>query len=44
LIRRELSKLNEEKSKEITKIQDELNSEKEKSMVDRDKCLRLEKV
>jgi len=44
LIRRELSKLNEEKSKEISKIQDELNAEKEKSMIERDKCVRMEKV
>ena len=44
LIRRELSKLNEEKSKEISKIQDELNAEKEKSMIERDKCVRLEQV
>lgn len=43
LIRRELSKLNEEKSKEIHKIQDELNAEKEKAISERDKCLRLEK-
>lgn len=43
LIRRELSKLNEEKSKEIQKIQEELNTEKEKSLIERDKCVQLEK-
>lgn len=43
LIRRELSKLNEEKSKEIQKIQEELNNEKEKSLIERDKCVQLEK-
>lgn len=43
LIRKEICKLNEERGKEIAKIQEELNSEKEKSMVERDKCLRFEK-
>lgn len=43
LIRKEITKLNEERGKEIQKVQEELNSEKEKAMIERDKCLRLEK-
>ena len=44
LIRKEICKLNEERGKEILKVQEELNAEKERSMIERDRCLRLEKV
>ncbi len=43
LIRKEISKLNEERGKELLKVQEELSSEKERAMIERDKCLRLEK-
>ena len=44
LIRRELAKLNEEKSKDIARVQDELTSEKDKFILEKEKCLKLEKV
>ncbi len=44
LIRKELAKLNEEKCKEIAKIQDELNQEREKNLNERDRAQKLEKV
>jgi hypothetical protein len=44
LIRKEICKLNEERGKEFLKIQEELNAEREKSLIERDKCLRFEKV
>ena len=44
VVRRELAKLNEEKTKEIAKIQEDLNNEREKYLMERDKIVRLEKV
>ena len=43
LIRRELSKLSEEKNKEITKIQEDLLSERDKNLKDRERAISLEK-
>ena len=42
LIRRELAKLSEEKGKELAKLHEELNAEKEKHNLDREKCIKLE--
>ena len=42
LIRRELAKLSEEKCKELAKLQEELNAEREKHNSDREKCIKLE--
>jgi hypothetical protein len=44
LIRRELSKLSDEKNKEIAKVQEELLSERDKNLKDREKMIQLEKV
>ena len=44
LIRKELAKLSEEKSKELEKQQHELNDEIEKLIIEREKCSKLEKV
>ena len=44
VMRRELAKLNEEKTKEIAKIQEDLSNEREKCLLERDKIVRLEKV
>ena len=44
LIRRELSKLSEEKNKEIAKLQDDLLAERDKNLKDREKMLTIEKV
>ena len=44
LIRRELSKLSDEKNKEITKAQEELLSERDKNLKDREKMIQLEKL
>lgn len=44
LIRKELAKLNDEKCKEIAKIHDELNQEREKYLIERDRSSKLEKV
>ncbi len=43
MIRKEICKLNEERGKELVKVQDELNAERERSLMERDKCIRLEK-
>lgn len=44
LIRRELSKLSDEKNKEITKLQEDLLVERDKNLKDREKMLNIEKV
>jgi len=43
LIRRELSKLSEEKNKEITRIQEELLSERDKNIKERERIIQIEK-
>ncbi|CAF0735884.1 unnamed protein product [Brachionus calyciflorus] len=43
LIKRELSKVNEEKLREMTRIQDELTAEREKYIQEREKALKFEK-
>jgi hypothetical protein len=44
LIRKELAKLGEEKSREIEKLQQELNAAKEKIIFEKDHSTKLEKV
>lgn len=44
LLRREITKANEEKTKEIAKLSEELNNEKEKFQSEREKTSKLEKV
>jgi hypothetical protein len=44
LIRKELAKLNEEKCREIAKIQEDFNQEREKNLNERDRVQKLEKV
>lgn len=44
LIRRELSKLSDDKNKEIAKVQEELIVERDKNIKEREKIIQLEKV
>lgn len=43
MIRKEICKLNEERGRELAKVQEDLNSEKEKFIIEHEKSLRLEK-
>ena len=43
-LRREITKSNEEKAKELAKLNEELNNEKEKCQSEREKTSKLEKV
>ena len=44
LIRRELSKLSEEKNKDLTRLQEEILSERDKNIKERERVLAVEKV
>ena len=44
LIRKEISRINDEKSKEIVSIQEELNSEREKLAFEKNRSLKFEEV
>ncbi len=44
LIRKEISRINDDKSKEIFSIQEELNSEREKLAFEKNRCLKFEEV